>query len=120
GAASVGLVALPGGRGADVTAALGPGAGRAGPMAALALAGDPGLGGGGRSPALAGADPGRLPRCAAVAGAPAPLLMLNALGVGVDLVEVERARQMLAEKGSHVYDRLLAPGRAVYCRTRLQ
>lgn len=44
--------------------------------------------------------------------------MLDALGVGVDLVEVERARQMLAEKGAHVYDRLLTPAEADYCRSR--
>ena len=44
--------------------------------------------------------------------------MLNALGVGVDLVEVDRARAMLAEKGSHVYDRLLTPAEAEYCRSR--
>jgi len=44
--------------------------------------------------------------------------MLNALGVGVDLVEVERARKMLADKGSHVYDRLLTADEAAYCRSR--
>ncbi|HTY05268.1 MAG TPA: holo-ACP synthase [Gemmatimonadales bacterium] len=44
--------------------------------------------------------------------------MLNALGVGVDLVEVERARKMLADKGSHVYDRLLTAAEAAYCRSR--
>jgi len=44
--------------------------------------------------------------------------MLNALGVGVDLVEVARARRMLAEKGTHVFDRLLTPDEAAYCRSR--
>lgn len=44
--------------------------------------------------------------------------MLNALGVGVDLVEVERVRRMLAEKGAHVFDRLLTPDEAAYCRSR--
>lgn len=44
--------------------------------------------------------------------------MLNALGVGVDLVEVERVRRMLAEKGRHVFDRLLTPDEAAYCRSR--
>lgn len=44
--------------------------------------------------------------------------MLNALGIGVDLVEVDRARRMLAEKGSHVFDRLLTPSEAEYCRSR--
>ena len=44
--------------------------------------------------------------------------MLNALGVGVDLVEVDRARQMLADKGAHVFDRLLTPDEAAYCRSR--
>lgn len=44
--------------------------------------------------------------------------MLNALGVGVDLVEVERVRRMLAEKGTHVFDRLLTPDEAAYCRSR--
>lgn len=44
--------------------------------------------------------------------------MLNALGVGVDLVEVDRVRRMLAEKGTHVFDRLLTPDEAAYCRSR--
>jgi len=38
--------------------------------------------------------------------------------VGVDLVEVARVRQMLADKGAHVFDRLLTPAEAVYCRSR--
>jgi holo-[acyl-carrier protein] synthase len=43
---------------------------------------------------------------------------VSALGVGVDLVEVERVRQMLADKGAHVFDRLLTEAEAAYCRTR--
>jgi holo-[acyl-carrier protein] synthase len=43
---------------------------------------------------------------------------MSVLGVGVDLVEVERVRRMLAEKGSHVFDRLLTPGEAAYCRSK--
>src|SRR5256884_8721303 len=42
----------------------------------------------------------------------------NAIGVGVDLVEVSRARAMLADKGAHVFDRLLTPAEAEYCRSR--
>jgi holo-[acyl-carrier protein] synthase len=41
---------------------------------------------------------------------------MNAVGVGVDLVEVDRVRRMLTEKGSHVFDRLLTPAEAEYCR----
>lgn len=43
---------------------------------------------------------------------------MNAAGVGVDLVEVARARAMLADKGGHVFDRLLTPAEAEYCRSR--
>ena len=43
---------------------------------------------------------------------------MTALGVGVDLVEVERVRRMIAEKGAHVFDRLLTTAEAVYCRSR--
>lgn len=43
---------------------------------------------------------------------------MNAAGVGVDLVEVSRARAMLADKGGHVFDRLLTPAEAEYCRSR--
>ena len=39
-------------------------------------------------------------------------------GVGVDLVEVTRVRVMLAEKGPHVFERLLTPGEAAYCRSK--
>lgn len=43
---------------------------------------------------------------------------MHPVGVGVDLVEVARVRTMLAEKGPHVFDRLLTPGEAAYCRSR--
>jgi len=43
---------------------------------------------------------------------------VSAIGVGVDLVEVSRARSMLADKGAHVFDRLLTPAEAEYCRSR--
>ncbi len=43
---------------------------------------------------------------------------MSAVGVGVDLVEVPRIRTMLAEKGAHVYDRLLTAAEAEYCRSR--
>lgn len=43
---------------------------------------------------------------------------MSAVGVGVDLVEVERARAMLADKGAHVFERLLTPSEADYCRSR--
>lgn len=43
---------------------------------------------------------------------------MSVLGVGVDLVEVARVRTMLAEKGVHVFDRLLTPGEAEYCRSK--
>ena len=43
---------------------------------------------------------------------------MSAVGVGVDLVEVSRARAMLADKGAHVFDRLLTPAEAEYCRSR--
>ena len=39
-------------------------------------------------------------------------------GVGVDLVEVGRVRVMLAEKGPHVFERLLTAGEAAYCRSK--
>lgn len=45
---------------------------------------------------------------------------MNAVGVGVDLVEVERVRRMLAEKGAHVFDRLLTAAEAEYCRSRAE
>jgi holo-[acyl-carrier protein] synthase len=43
---------------------------------------------------------------------------MSVVGVGVDLVEVSRVRGMLAEKGSHVYERLLTPGEAAYCLSK--
>ncbi len=43
---------------------------------------------------------------------------MSALGVGVDLVEVARVRAMLGDKGAHVFDRLLTPAEAAYCRSR--
>jgi holo-[acyl-carrier protein] synthase len=43
---------------------------------------------------------------------------VSAVGVGVDLVEVARARAMLDDKGAHVFDRLLTPAEADYCRSR--
>ncbi|HEY3279622.1 MAG TPA: holo-ACP synthase [Gemmatimonadales bacterium] len=43
---------------------------------------------------------------------------MSAIGVGVDLVEVSRARAMLADKGAHVFDRLLTSAEAAYCRSR--
>lgn len=43
---------------------------------------------------------------------------MSAVGVGVDLVEVARARAMIADKGAHVFDRLLTPAEAEYCRSR--
>jgi holo-[acyl-carrier protein] synthase len=43
---------------------------------------------------------------------------VSAAGVGVDLVEVERVRRMLTEKGAHVFDRLLTSAEAAYCRSR--
>jgi holo-[acyl-carrier protein] synthase len=43
---------------------------------------------------------------------------MSAVGVGVDLVEVSRARAMLTGKGAHVYDRLMTAAEAEYCRSR--
>ena len=43
---------------------------------------------------------------------------MSAVGVGVDLVEISRARAMLTEKGAHVYDRLMTAAEAEYCRSR--
>ena len=43
---------------------------------------------------------------------------MSAVGVGVDLVEVSRARAMLADKGAQVFDRLLTAAEAAYCRSR--
>jgi holo-[acyl-carrier protein] synthase len=43
---------------------------------------------------------------------------VTAGGVGVDLVEVQRIQDMLAEKGVHVYERLLTPAERAYCESR--
>jgi holo-[acyl-carrier protein] synthase len=43
---------------------------------------------------------------------------MSTLGVGVDLVEVARVRRMIAEKGAHVFDRLLTASEATYCRSK--
>jgi len=43
---------------------------------------------------------------------------MSVVGVGVDLVEVSRVRQMLADKGAHVFDRLLTSDEARYCRSK--
>ena len=43
---------------------------------------------------------------------------MSVVGVGVDLVEVARVRKMLAEKGAHVFDRLLTADEARYCRSK--
>lgn len=42
--------------------------------------------------------------------------MNGAVGVGVDLVEVDRIEKMLSERGDHVFDRLLTPAEGEYCR----
>ncbi len=43
---------------------------------------------------------------------------MTAGGVGVDLVEVQRIQDMLADKGAHVYERLLTPAERAYCESR--
>lgn len=43
---------------------------------------------------------------------------MSILGIGVDLVEVDRVRRMLNDKGLHVFDRLLTPAEAAYCRDK--
>lgn len=40
---------------------------------------------------------------------------MPAVGVGVDLVEVARVEKMLAERGHHVFERLLTPAEREYC-----
>lgn len=37
------------------------------------------------------------------------------VGVGVDLVEVGRVEKMIAERGAHVFERLLTPAERAYC-----
>ena len=44
---------------------------------------------------------------------------MSTIGVGTDLVEVARVRRMLAEKGAHVFERLLTSGEADYCLSKL-
>ena len=43
---------------------------------------------------------------------------MNALGVGVDLVEVARVSTILADKGPRVFARLLTPAERAYCESR--
>ena len=43
---------------------------------------------------------------------------MTAAGVGVDLVEVQRIQDMLADKGGHVYERLLTTDERAYCESR--
>lgn len=43
---------------------------------------------------------------------------MNALGVGVDLVEVSRVKAIIAGKGSRVFARLLTPDERAYCESR--
>ena len=42
---------------------------------------------------------------------------MAAVGVGVDLVEVPRIEKMLAERGRHVFERLLTPAERAYCES---
>ncbi|HEY6224573.1 MAG TPA: holo-ACP synthase [Gemmatimonadales bacterium] len=44
---------------------------------------------------------------------------MSTIGIGTDLVEVARVRRMLGEKGTHVFERLLTPGEADYCLSKL-
>ena len=44
---------------------------------------------------------------------------MSILGIGVDLVEVDRVRRMLDDKGLPVFDRLLTPDEAAYCRDKV-
>jgi holo-[acyl-carrier protein] synthase len=37
------------------------------------------------------------------------------VGVGVDLVEVSRVERMIAERGAHIFERLLTPAERTYC-----
>lgn len=43
---------------------------------------------------------------------------MNAVGVGVDLVEVARVSAILADKGARVFARLLTAGERAYCESR--
>lgn len=40
---------------------------------------------------------------------------MASVGVGVDLVEVDRIERMLTERGDHVFDRLLTAAEGAYC-----
>ena len=41
--------------------------------------------------------------------------MIGAAGVGVDLVEIDRIEAMIAERGAHVFARLLTVAERAYC-----
>lgn len=43
---------------------------------------------------------------------------MNAVGVGVDLVEVARVSAIIADKGARVFERLLTPAERAYCESR--
>jgi len=43
---------------------------------------------------------------------------MNALGVGVDLVEVSRVSAIISDKGARVFERLLTPAEREYCESR--
>ena len=43
---------------------------------------------------------------------------MNALGLGVDLVEVQRVSAIIADKGSRVFERLLTAAERAYCESR--
>jgi holo-[acyl-carrier protein] synthase len=41
--------------------------------------------------------------------------VIAAAGVGVDLVEIDRIETMIAERGAHVFERLLTVAERAYC-----
>jgi holo-[acyl-carrier protein] synthase len=41
--------------------------------------------------------------------------VIAAAGVGVDLVEIDRIERLIAERGAHVFERLLTPAERAYC-----
>lgn len=43
---------------------------------------------------------------------------MSAVGVGVDLVEVERVSAIIADKGARVFERLLTGAERAYCESR--
>ena len=43
---------------------------------------------------------------------------MNALSVGVDLVEVPRVSAIIADKGARVFERLLTAAERAYCESR--